>query len=161
MIAAIGLNRELGADNELLWHLPDDFAWFVRHTRDHPVIMGRRTMESLGKPLRNRRNMVVTRTGTDLLPGFEKFPGLEEALQSAQETEDSEIFIIGGGQIYAQALDLADRLYITRVNGQFPQADTFFPDYGDNWNLSFSQLHPVDEKHTYSFEYLILDRKTP
>jgi dihydrofolate reductase len=160
LIAAIGQNRELGAGNELMWHLPDDFAWFVRHTKGHPVVMGRKTMESLGKPLRNRRNIVVTRNPQLTNEGFEVFPGLSEALSSARETESEEIFVIGGGQIYAQALPMADRLYITEVHASFPGADTFFPEYGNEWEKTFSQFHPKDEKHAQTFEYLILEKKT-
>lgn len=159
LIAAIGKNRELGAGNDLLWHLPDDFAWFIRHTRDHPVIMGRKTMESLGKPLRNRRNMVVSRNTNLSKEGFETFPNLNEALISARLTEESEIFIIGGGQLYAQALSIADKLYLTHVNAEFPKADTYFPDYGNDWNKVYSEFHDKDQKHEYTFEFTILERK--
>lgn len=159
LIAAIGRNRELGASNDLLWHLPDDFAWFVRHTKGHPVIMGRRTMESLGKPLRNRRNLVVSRQKGLVSEGFEFFTDLNAALESAKQTEAEEIFIIGGGQIYEQSLAMADRLYITQVDAEFPAADTYFPEYGTNWKKIFSQFHDRDEKHAYTFEYQILERQ--
>lgn len=158
LIAAIGRKRELGAGNDLLWHLPDDFAWFVRHTKGHPVIMGRKTMESLGKPLRNRRNLVISRSSDLHNEGFEFFHDLESALASARETESEEIFIIGGGQIYLQSMDIADRLYITQVDAEFPKADTFFPAYGSEWKKTFSQFHDTDEKHEYTFEYQILER---
>jgi dihydrofolate reductase len=159
LIAAIGNNHELGAANDLLWHLPDDFAWFIRHTKGHPVIMGRKTMEALGKPLRNRRNMVVTRNQELLNEGFEFYPNLEAALSSAAETEKEEIFVIGGGQIYTQSLPLADRLYITEVHGHFSDADTFFPKYGEHWIEVFSDLHTADEKHKHSFEFKIFEKQ--
>lgn len=161
LIAAIGKNHELGAANDLLWHLPDDFAWFIRHTKGHPVIMGRKTMEALGKPLRNRRNMVVTRNTELYKEGFEFFPTLEAAIESAYKTEKEEIFIIGGGQIYTQSLPLAHRLYITEVNGEFEEADAFFPKFPGPWVQVFSEHHPIDDKHKHAFEFKIFEKPNP
>lgn len=158
LIAAAGENNELGAGNQLQWHLPDDFAWFIKHTRGHPVIMGRKTMESLGTPLKNRRNLVVTHSENELPQGFERFHTLEEALESAKTTENNEIFIIGGGQIFAISMDIADRIYLTRIHSAFPGADTFFPETGNQWVTVFSEQHGVDERHQYSFEFQILER---
>ena len=179
MIAAVGENLELGAGNELLWHLPDDFAWFIRHTKGKPVIMGRKTMESLGKPLKNRTNIVLT-SQAHVLPGFERAENWEQALALAetaieqkraanQGTEEGEgvvvpdeIMIIGGGEIYKQALGFSNRLYITKVFQGFDGADTFFPRYSDDhWILDHCESHGIDEKHKFAFDLCILNRKSP
>ncbi len=159
-IAAVGKGLELGAGNDLLWHLPDDFSWFVQHTRGKPVIMGRKTMQSLGKPLKNRLNIVITRNPESVVEGFYAVNSLEKALEHAKSQYDDEIFIIGGGEIYKQSLTLLDKLYITEVDGFFPAADTFFPEYDKTlWNEVFREHHSVDEKHKYAFDFVILERK--
>lgn len=160
LIAAVGENLELGAENDLLWHLPDDFAWFVEQTKNHVIIMGRKTMESLGKPLKNRRNLVVSRNLKSVTDGFELFPSIEAALADAHVTETQEIFIIGGGEIYRQSMDFADRLYITRVHGTFPKADTHFPTWDASWDIAYFRHHPIDERHAYSFDFIILKKST-
>jgi len=157
-IAAMGNNRELGAQNQLLWHLPDDFAWFVKYTRGHPVIMGRKTMESLGKPLKNRLNIVISRNKESVTEGFHHAESLEKAVEMAKQHDLEEIFIIGGGEIYKQALPWLDRLYLTLVNADFPESDTFFPDYGGGWLETFREHHTADEKHRYAFDFLILNK---
>jgi len=157
-IAALGENRELGAGNELLWHLPDDFAWFVKHTRGHPVIMGRKTMQSLGKPLKNRLNIAISRNPDTVAEGFVYAPDLEKALEQAGQEPTDEIFIIGGGEIYRQAMPLTQRLYLTEVKATFPVADTFFPEWGPNWKESYREAHPADERHEFAFDFVILDR---
>jgi len=161
LIAAVGENLELGSKNQLLWHLPDDFAWFVERTKERTLIMGRKTMESLGKPLKNRRNIVVSRTQSTVPEGFELCRSLEEALEEAKKTEALEIFIIGGGEIYRQSLDFATRLYITRVHAEFPKADTFFPVWDASWDVTYFRHHPADVKHMYSFDFIILKKKSP
>ena len=158
MIAAVGEHLELGAGNDLMWHLPDDFRWFVNHTKGHPVIMGRKTMESLGKPLKNRTNIVISRNVESIQEGFEYAPSLDVAIERAFALDAHEIFIIGGGQIYAEAMPLATRLYITRVKSTFPNADTFFPAIDTSWQVVFQELHEIDEKHEHAFEFLILKK---
>jgi dihydrofolate reductase len=159
-IAAVGKGLELGAGNDLLWHLPDDFSWFVQHTRGKPVIMGRKTMQSLGKPLKNRLNIVITRNPECVIEGFYAVDSLEKALEYAKSQYDDEIFIIGGGEIYKQSLTLLDKLYITEVDGFFTGADTYFPEYDKTlWNEVFREHHPTDEKHNYAFDFVILERK--
>lgn len=158
MIAAVGEHLELGAGNDLMWHLPDDFRWFVNHTKGHPVIMGRKTMESLGKPLKNRTNIVISRNADSIQEGFEYAPSLDVAIERALALDAQEIFIIGGGQIYAETMPLATRLYITRVKSTFPQADTFFPAIDTGWQVVFQELHEIDEKHAHAFEFLILEK---
>jgi len=179
MIAAVGENLELGAGNELLWHLPDDFAWFIKHTRGKPVIMGRKTMESLGKPLKGRTNIVLTSQPT-VLPGFQRAENWEQAWSQATEaieqkraaqaiSEDpnaapvaDEIMIIGGGEIYRQALGFSNRLYITQVKASFESADTHFPRWtADHWSVDHCESHGIDEKHKYAFDLCVLNRKSP
>jgi dihydrofolate reductase len=158
MIAAVGEHLELGAANDLMWHLPDDFRWFVNHTKGHPVVMGRKTMESLGKPLKNRTNIVISRNADTVQEGFEHAPNLDAAVQRALQLDSQEIFIIGGGQIYTEAMPMATRLYITRVKSTFPQADTFFPAIDSSWQVVFQELHEADEKHAFAFEFLIFEK---
>ena len=126
IIAALGKNRELGKDNELLWHIPDDLKRFKRLTMGHPVIMGRKTFESIGKPLPGRTNIVVTHNQDYAAPNFAY--KLEGALEEAEKTGADEIFVIGGAQIYAAALPYADRLYLTLVDDD-KESDTYFPPY--------------------------------
>lgn len=160
LIAAIGNNLELGANNELLWHLPDDFKWFVQRTKGHPVIMGRKTMESLGKPLKNRRNIVITRQDNLAFEGFDIVNSMDRALEIAAQSEGSdEIFIIGGGEIYKQSIENADRLYITKVLADFPEATAFFPVIPDHWNVIYYEHRDMDENHKYPFDFMILEKE--
>lgn len=150
VIAAIGKNRELGKDNKLLWHIPEDLKRFKHLTTGHVVIMGRKTFESLGKPLPNRINIVVTRNVTFKVEGGITKPSLEQAIDWAKRlTRQDEIFVIGGGQIYQQALPLAHKLYLTVVNASF-DADTFFPDYSMFTKKVFEE-RKRSEKYTYRF----------
>ena len=128
IIAAIGKNRELGKDNKLLWHIPGDFKRFKELTSGHVVIMGRKTYESIGKSLPNRINYVITRDKNYQAIGCFIFNSLESAINFAKK-KTSEVFIIGGAEIYKQGIKYADRLYLTLVDKEFPNADTFFPDY--------------------------------
>ena len=158
MIVAVGQNNEIGRNNELMWHLPDDFKWFIQHTKHKTVVMGRNTMMSLGKPLKNRRNIVLSSKNEDILEGFEYFESLDRVIRELKETE-SELMIIGGAQLYTHALPLADRLYITKVGAAFEDADTFFPEVAINeWTLGFTELHDADDRHIYNFEFQILER---
>lgn len=174
MIAAVGENLELGAANALLWHLPDDFSWFIKHTKGKPLIMGRKTMESLGKPLKNRINIVLT-SQTEVLHGFELASNWEQALEMAEKAlelkwttllemgeplpEEKEIMIIGGGEIYKQVLPFANRIYLTQVKAKFSYADTFFPVWDHAlWSESFHETHEVDDRHQYAFDFKILKK---
>lgn len=130
IIAVIGKNRELGKDNHLLWNLPGDLKRFRTITKGHPVIMGRKTLQSIGHPLPNRVNFVITRDPTFAAEGVTVVSSLDEAIEKAKSAPGAEeIFVIGGGSVYAQAIDKADRLYLTVVDAVAPGADTFFPDY--------------------------------
>lgn len=133
LVAAIGATtRALGKENKLLWHLPEDLKYFKTLTTGHAVIMGRKTYESIGKPLPNRTNIVVTRTATYKAEGCKVVTSLEDALKYARaltNTGAGEVFVIGGADIYTQALPLADRLYLTLVDDLGEGADVFFPEY--------------------------------
>lgn len=158
IIAAIGKNRELGKDNKLLWHIPADFVRFKKITTGHPVIMGRKTYESIGKPLPDRTNMVVTRDVYYHAPGCTVCHSLQEALEKAKKKDSDEIFIIGGGQLYSQAMKVADKLYLTLVNGTF-DADTFFPDYSRFKKTVYKQTG-VSGNFSYTFLELVPTQKS-
>lgn len=157
IIAAIGKNRELGRSNELLWHLPDDFKWFVQKTKNKAVIMGRNTMMSLGKPLKNRLNIVLTRSDKPLLEGFVKSNNWSEALNLSLKFSD-ETMIIGGAQIYNQAIEFADQMILTLVDGEFDSADVFFPKWNSEWKETYREFHGKDESHFFSFNFVIFNK---
>lgn len=129
MIAAIGRNRELGKGNDLLWKIPDDLKRFKQITKGHPIIMGRKTYESIGRPLPGRTNIVITRDKTWAADGVAPVESMDEALSLGKmEPGNDEIFIIGGGQIYELGLSYADELYLTLIEDS-KDADSFFPAY--------------------------------
>ena len=152
MIAAAGENNELGKDNDLLWHLPDDFKRFKILTSGHYIIMGRKTFESFPKPLPNRVHIIITRNKKYQVPEECLLAhSLQEALKKVPH--DQKVYIIGGGEIYKQAIDLADCIELTRVHHSF-DADAFFPDVDlKQWKLEASEFHDKDEKHKYSFVF--------
>ena len=151
IIAVIGKNRELGKDNHLLWHIPSDLKHFRTITQGHPVIMGRKTFESIGHPLPNRLNIVISHQKN--IPGVTVVSSLDEAIQIAKN--DPEVFVIGGGSVYAAAIDKADRLYLTVVNAVAPGADTFFPDYSRFKKVIFEEAHEENGLH---FTYRTLEK---
>ncbi|SDW09090.1 dihydrofolate reductase [Aequorivita viscosa] len=158
LIAAAGENNELGKDNDLLWHLPDDFKRFKKITSHHFIIMGRKTFESFPNPLPNRVHIVITRDRKYGNVGAEVVHSLEEAIEKATSKKD--IFVIGGGEIYKLAMDVADKIELTRVHGTFEDADTFFPEFSeDEWKLISEEKHGKDEKHKYAFTYETWVRK--
>lgn len=152
MIAAIGKNRELGKDNKLLWHIGEDFKRFKELTLNSVVIMGRKTYESLPekfRPLPNRTNIVITRNRALSPSGCLASNSIEEALEKAKKF-NKKIFIIGGASIYQQGIKYADKLYLTLVNQEFPEADAFFPDYSD-FKKIVKEEKKSDGKFTYRF----------
>jgi len=148
IIAAIGDNRELGKENKLLWHIKEDFLHFKTLTRNHPVIMGRKTFASIGKPLPDRTNIIVTSDMNFHAEGCAIMHSLDDAITHAQKLSD-EIFIIGGASIYEQAIKKADKLYLTLVHSTF-DADTFFPDYKNNF-VETKKEEKKDENFAYTF----------
>ncbi|OIO15717.1 diacylglycerol kinase [Candidatus Gottesmanbacteria bacterium CG11_big_fil_rev_8_21_14_0_20_37_11] len=154
IIAAIAENRAIGKNNKLLWHIPQDMKHFRKITSGHPVVMGRKTYESLGRPLPDRTNIVVTRDKLFRAKGCIICYSLDIAIRTAGAKDSQEIFIIGGGKIYEQAITLADKLYLTVVKGNY-EADTYFPDYSD-FKKVVSRKDREDSK--YKFTFLELER---
>ena len=152
MIAAVSENYALGKDNALLWHLPDDFKRFRQLTTDHHIIMGRKTFESFPKPLPNRTHIIITRQKNYSAPeGCIVVESLSAAMTVLPKNEDA--FVIGGGEIYKQALPYTDKIELTKVHGRF-EADTFFPELNaSEWQLVEKEFHPKDEKHQFDFTY--------
>ena len=155
LIAAVAENGVIGRDNELVWRLPDDFNYFKQTTTGHPIIMGRKTFESLGKPLPNRVNILITRNPDFAPEGTTVTKSLDEALEKALHTQSPEAFVIGGAEIYRQALPKADRLYLTEVKATF-KGDTYFPDYNRaDWHEVSRRHHPADERHAVAFDFVV------
>lgn len=151
LIAAVAENNALGRDNQLLWHLPDDFKRFKTVTSGHHIIMGRKTFESFPKALPNRTHVVITRQKNYQPEGCLVVDSLEKAIAICPK--DEETFIIGGGEIYQQSIKIADKLDITKVRHSF-EADTFFPEIDlEQWKLTSSEFHPKDEKHKFDFTF--------
>lgn len=151
IIAAAAENNALGKDNDLVWHLPDDFKRFKQLTTGHHIIMGRKTFESFPKPLPNRTHIIITRKKGYKAKGCIVVHSLEEAIKAI--TNDEQPYIIGGGEIYNMSINIADKIELTRVHGTF-EADAFFPEIDDNmYKLIASEYHPKDEKHNYDFTY--------
>ncbi|PST82239.1 dihydrofolate reductase [Pedobacter yulinensis] len=158
IIVAMAENRAIGKDNQLLWHLPDDLRHFKKITAQYPVIMGRKTFESIGRALPLRKNIVISRNPQLDIQGVELMNSLETAIEVAGGAE--EIFIIGGAEIYAQALPLADKLYLTTVHSTF-DADTFFPEIDfSEWESVGEERHEKDEKHAFDFTFSEWKRTT-
>jgi dihydrofolate reductase len=158
VIAAAAENNALGKDNDLVWHLPDDFKRFKALTSGHKIIMGRKTLESFPKPLPNREHIAITRD-TKYMPKFASIIvySLEEAIALVKDGETA--FIIGGGEIYKQSMPYATDIELTRVHGSF-EADAFFPEIDEKeWDLVNEEHHPKDDRHDYAFTYLTYRRK--
>ena len=157
LIAAVAENNALGKDNQLLWHLPDDFKRFKNVTTGHHIIMGRKTFESFPKPLPNRIHVIISRQKNYQPEGCIVVDSLQKAIEVCPKKEET--FIIGGGEIYRQSIEIADKLDITKVHHTF-DADTFFPDIDLNeWVLTAEEFHPKDEKHLFDFSFQTFVRK--
>lgn len=157
MIAAVAENNALGKDNDLVWHLPDDFKRFKSLTTGHPIIMGRKTFESFPKALPNRLHIIITRQKKYQAEGCLIVNSIKEALELVKKNKVA--FIIGGGEIYKQALQYADKIELTHVHDSF-EADTYFPEINKNeWKLIHEEYHSKDEKHLVDFTYQTFVRK--
>lgn len=157
MIAAVAENNALGKNNELIWHLPNDFKRFKALTSGHHIIMGRKTFESFPKPLPNRTHIIITRQKEYQAEGCFVVDSIEKALEICPKDEDS--YIIGGGEIYNLGLPYADKLDITRVHGDF-EADAYFPEINPKeWELAISEFNEKDEKHNYEYTFQTLVRR--
>ncbi|NMP15939.1 type 3 dihydrofolate reductase [Thalassotalea sp. Y01] len=158
MIVAHANNRVIGKDNDMPWHMPADLKYFKKTTLKKPVIMGRKTFESIGFPLPGRRNIVITRDANYQADGIETVDSVDAAL--ALVTDVEEIMVIGGGSIYQHCLPAADRLYITEID-LTTDGDTFFPDYNaDNrWQCVSEDAHQADENNTHPYNFKVYERK--
>lgn len=157
IIAAAAQNNALGKDNQMIWHLPDDFRRFKALTTGHHIIMGRKTFESLPGVLANRTHVIITRQKKYSAPqGCLIADSLEDAIAMCPKNDT--VFIIGGGEIYRQSMVLADRIELTKVMAQ-PEADTFFPEIAaDQWKIIAEEFHPKDEKHAFDFAFITYER---
>lgn len=156
LIAAAGEHNELGKNNDLVWHLPDDFKRFKKITSGHHIIMGRKTFDSFPQPLPNRTHVVITRKENYKKPGIIVVHSMERAIELTKD--DPQPFVIGGGEIYKMAMDAADKIELTRVHGKF-EADTFFPEIDEShWKVVSEEYHEKDERHQYAFTYLTYER---
>ena len=154
IIAAASENNALGKDNDLVWHLPDDFKRFKELTSGNYILI----YESFPKPLPNRKHLIITRQDNySVMDNCFVFDSIESAFDEVLEFSDKDIWIIGGGEIYKQSMGIADRIELTRVHSEF-EADTFFPEIGDEWELVKEEYHPSDERHKYDFSYLTYER---
>lgn len=149
-------NRLIGANNDLPWHLPADLKRVKELTTGHSIILGRKNYESIGRPLPNRKNIVVSRNPAFKAPGCTVVPSLDEALNIS---EGEEIFIFGGATLYQQTLARADKMYLTLIHAQF-SGDTFFPEFDRNeWFETRREEHSADEKNSYAYTFLELEKK--
>ncbi len=160
LIVAASLNNAIGKNNDLLWKLPNDMKHFKNVTWAMPIIMGRKTFDSMaGKPLNGRLNIVITRQHDWKAEGAVKVDSVYKALEIVQQNNYKEVFIIGGGEIYKAALSIADRVYLTRVETEI-EGDTFFPELNTaNWQLIEDNPHPSDAKHAYSYRFQVWQKK--
>lgn len=157
IVVAIAENNAIGKDNQLLWHLPADLKHFKQITTGHTIIMGRKTYDSIGRPLPNRRNIVITRSQGLEIPGIEVVNHLDEAVGLC--SNEAEVFIIGGAEIYKLALARTNRIYLTRVHKSY-DADAFFPEIDTNtWEETAVERHEPDEKNSLAYTFSTLLRK--
>lgn len=162
-IVAMARNRVIGRDSDLPWSLPDDMKFFQQTTTGHHVITGRKNYETIPpkyRPLKNRVNIVVTRNPEYEAPGALLVHSLNAALEFARTAGETEVFIIGGGQIYTEALEkkLVDRIYLTEVEAEI-DGDTLFPELDpDQWKEVSTEKHPADERHEFAFRFVVLER---
>ncbi|TSC82715.1 MAG: dihydrofolate reductase [Parcubacteria group bacterium Gr01-1014_19] len=162
LIAALGRNWVIGNENKLPWHLPADLKRFRELTKNHTVVMGRKTAESLGwKPLKDRLNLVLTNSLAQVGKGFQAVRKIRDAISVAEMTGEQELFFIGGAQVFEAALPLVDRMYLTIVNADF-EGDICFPeiDFGDDrlWDLKQAETKPPDSKNLYELHFTVWDR---
>ncbi len=160
LIWAMTRNRVIGRDNALPWRLPDEMRYFMRTTLGKPVIMGRKQFESMGKPLRERTNIVLSRDPTFAPNGAIVVRTLDDAIERARDSGGGEAMVIGGAEIYALALPQADRLYFTLIDTEM-RGDVFFPDFDESqWREVQREDHAADARHAYGYSVRVLDRLT-
>ena len=162
LIAAVAENNVIGKDNDLVWHLPDDMRYFMETTEGHHVLQGRKNFYSVPekyRPLKNRVNIIVSRQPDLEIEGCVVKNSIEEGIAYAENMGEKELFIIGGGEIYAQSMHLADKIYITEIKSSF-EGDTYFPELDSSeWGEISRVTHEIDEKHLSEFDFVVLERK--
>lgn len=160
LVVAAADNNAIGKDNKLLWCLPNDMKFFKNVTWGMVVVMGRKTLESLGKPLKGRRNIVITRQKDFQVDGAIIVKDLDESLSATKTMDVKEVFVIGGGEIYKQFLPIANKIYITRVHMSPEDADTYFPEFSEKeWKLVSKKDYEPDAKHPYAYSFQLWERK--
>ncbi|WP_160070217.1 dihydrofolate reductase [Sphingobacterium bovisgrunnientis] len=156
LIVAAAENNAIGKDNQMLWHLPNDFKYFKKNTLEHSVVMGRKTFVSIGKPLPERRNIILTRDMNYSHEDVDVANSVQEVLNYCRD--EREIFIIGGADIYKQTLPLADKILLTRVHTTI-DGDAYFPELLDHqWKLVSAEKHEKDEKHAFDYTFEVYER---
>ena len=159
LVVAAAQNDAIGKDGKIPWHLPNDMKHFKNITWGMPVIMGRKTFESLGKPLAGRKNIAITRQPEWKAEGVVIVKNLEDALFVAKQTDAKEVFVIGGGEIYRLAFEKTKRIYLTSVKAE-TEGDTFFPELNpDEWYLVSEDNHEADDKHKYAYSFQVWEKK--
>ena len=159
LIVAVAENNIIGHNNQLIWHLPNDLKQFRRLTTGHCIIMGRKTFDSIGKPLPNRTSIIISRNPDFKIENCITVDSLEKAILKAKEIENEEAFIIGGAEIYRLSLPLTDKIYLTEVHSSF-EGDAFFPTIDKNvWEETKRENFETDEKHLYKYSFVELEKK--
>jgi dihydrofolate reductase len=171
IVVAVAENGAIGKDNALLWRLPDDLKFFKAITMGKPIVMGRKTYESIGRPLPGRTNIVITRQATLAIPGCTVVNSLSDAIAIAGvhgvgaqhaaplQQNSTEVMVIGGAEIYRHALPIAHTIYLTKVHATF-EGDVFFPALSDaQWRATHREDHAADDRHLYAFSFITLERK--
>lgn len=156
MIAAMAKQRIIGKDNQMPWHLPADFDWFKRCTMGKPIVMGRKTYESIGRPLPGRRNVVISRNIQLTIEGVDIVGSVEDAIKLLADQE--EIMIIGGGSIYHACLPLASKLYLTFIDAEI-DGDTQFPQWPDKWQETYREHYSADDKNIYDMDFVVIEKQ--
>lgn len=159
LIAAMDRKQAIGYGNALPWHLPDDLKRFKQLTLNQPIVMGRKTAQSLGRALPKRRNLVLSRSNAPLFDGMTRIDHINQAIALAKTEEAPRLWVIGGGEIYRLVLPRATHLYLTLVDTELAEADTWFPPYDtEAWQETERTHHPADDKHPHAFDFVDLVR---
>lgn len=160
LIVAVAENNAIGIHNTLPWYLPEDLKFFKRTTMGKPIIMGRKTFESIGQPLPGRLNIVLSNNKNLVVPeGVLVYSDVDAAIERLQNENVEECFIVGGGKVFEATMSYIDRMYITRVHTNIPEADAFFPDVDHtHWKLAWEEKHKADDKHKYDYTFQQYER---
>lgn len=158
-IVAASRNHVIGINNTMPWHLPDDFKHFKAHTSGHIILMGKNTWLSLGRPLPNRKNWIISSSLSIQEDTVRVFSSIPDAIKAAKQEQAEKLFIIGGGQIYKATMDIIDTIILTKIHADIENGEVFFPQFStDEWTLTSNVFHPKDEKHLYDFSFETWER---